>query len=658
MRKMYVLLLVLVLLVSGCQTQGDNETTDSSNNDTEVINEGNGSNQQDESMGSVDNREESTDADEASGADETTGTDEHTDESLDEEIVVIRSLEDIDRFIETMTLEEKAGQLIQAERGGIQIAELQEYNIGSILSGGGSVPSNNNPEGWTEMINRYIKVSLRSSSGLPIVYGIDAVHGNSNVDDVTVFPHNIGLGAANNPELMYEIGVATGEETLACGIHWNFAPAVSSVQDIRWGRSYESYSEQIDRVALLAPEYIKGLQSTGVMATTKHFIGDGQTTFGTGEGSNLIDRGDVTVSMDEIKRINLKAYEVAIEADTKSIMASFNSIHGAKVHGDQSILTDLLRDELGFEGLVVSDWEAIHTIAPTLEEQVALAINAGVDLLMQPYNWKDVHEAIVNNVNKGTITEARLNEAVRRNLVFKFEAGLFEDEPYRDAGEVGTVDHKAIARQAVAESMVLLENDGILPLNKSMKIFLTGPAADNVGIQSGGWTREWQGSMDPDLNNGTSLKDALVSVLTENGGSLVETAEEADVILLAIGEKPYTEMFGDSDDLSLSGPTALEGNLEAVQLAKDSGKPVVTVIIAGRPLMIDEYIRDWNAVAMAWLPGTEGSGMTDVLFGDVGFTGTLPVSWPKRTEDADVSVMMEDYDSQDLQYPYDYGLTY
>ncbi len=651
MKKILALILVMIMVLSGCQGNDDNKTANEQESGTE---QDSVTQESTESQTGVESDQEA----DTSEADDS--SDDGVEEPTEEEAIriTIQSLDDIDAFIATMTLEEKAGQLIQAERAGIQLYEVSEYNIGSILSGGGSVPGSNNPEGWTTMVNRFNKVSMNSSSGIPIIYGIDAVHGNSNVEDITVFPHNIGLGAANNPELMEDIGRATGEETLACGVLWNFAPAVSSVQDIRWGRSYESYSENIDRVANLAPSYITGLQSAGVMATTKHFIGDGQTTFGTGEGSNLIDRGDVTVSMEELLRINLKAYEAAIAADTKAIMASFNSIGGVKVHGDESILTGLLREELGFEGLVVSDWEAIHTIASNLEAQVALSINAGVDLLMQPFNWKDVHAAIVSNVEKGNITEERLNEAVKRNLVFKFEAGLFDGDNQGIAGEVGTEGNKAIARQAVTESLVLLENDGLLPLEKSMKIYLTGPASDNVGVQSGGWTREWQGSMDPDLNNGTSLKDAFQAVLEGAGGQLVDSPDQADVVVLAIGEKPYTEMMGDSADLSLTGPTALEGNMDSVAEAAASGKPVVTLIIAGRPMMIDDLKDDWNALVMTWLPGTEGAGVTDVLFGDKDFTGTLPVTWPKRSEDAYFSVMMEGYEELDVQYGYGFGLTY
>ena len=630
MKKILSIVLVLVLVLTGCQQENTNEVSTS----TEIEKP----------------TQESTTTTQASQ--------EAVQESTERGKITITSLEDIDGAIGLMTLEEKAGQLIQAERGGIQLSEISAYNIGSILSGGGSLPSKNTPEGWTTMINRMLKVSGNSSSGIPVIYGIDAVHGNNNVEDVIIFPHNIGLGAANDPNLMAEIGRVTAEEVLATGIDWDFAPAVSCVQDIRWGRSYESYSEDINRVVALAPPYIMSLQENGVMATTKHFIGDGMTTFGTGEGSNLIDRGDVTVDMATLLENNLPAYEAAIAAGTQSIMASFNSVAGVKMHGNQDLLTGLLRDQLGFEGLVVSDWEAIHTIAPDLKQQVAKAINAGIDMLMQPYNWKDVYNAIIANVEDGSISEQRLDEAVKRVLVFKYEAGLFALDGEKVPGQVGTEENRLVAREAVAKSMVLLKNEGLLPLDPSQKIYLIGPASDNVGIQSGGWTRSWQGLDEPNLNNGTSLKDALEIVLTAGGGSLVDTPDKADVVILAIGEKPYTEMMGDTEDLSLDGPLALEGNLSAVLEAKESGKPVVTLMIAGRPMLLEDYLEDWESFVMAFLPGTEGLGMTDVLFGDVNFTGTMPVTWPKTNDQAADSMIMDGYETIDHQVKYGDGLTY
>ena len=571
--------------------------------------------------------------------------------------IKIQSLSDIDQAIQDMTLEEKAGQLIQAERSSISTSDITRYNIGSILSGGGSTPNPNTPEAWVSMINQMNVAALQSSSGIPIIYGVDAVHGNNNVKNATIFPHNIGLGAANDPELMKAIGIATAKEMLAVGVDWNFAPAVSSAQDIRWGRTYESYSEDIQRVATLVVPYIEGQLSEGILTTTKHFIGDGYTTFLTGEDDNLIDRGDVTMSKDELFEGNLSAYQAAINANTSSIMASFNSVNGVKVHGDKSLLTDLLRDELQFKGLVVSDWEAIHKIAPTLNEQVALAINSGIDLLMEPYKWKDTYNAIIYNVNNGNISQERLDEAVKRNLVLKFEAGLFEDGLLKEAGQVGTQESKKIAREAVSKSLVLLKNENILPLEKNIKIYLIGPASDNVGIQSGGWTFSWQGEMDPNLNNGISLKDALSTVLSSNGGELVNNPNDADLILLAIGEKPYAEMHGDTDDLSLDGPLSLTENIQAVKYAQTLNKPILTIMIAGRPLLINDYINDWDAFVMAWLPGTEGNGITDVLFGDKPFQGTLPFTWPLTNEQASDSMNMENYSKIEHQFKYGDGLT-
>lgn len=571
--------------------------------------------------------------------------------------ISIHTLSDIDQAIQLMTLEEKAGHLIQAERSKISFSDITRYNIGSILSGGGSVPQGNTPETWVSMINQMNAAALNSSSGIPIIYGIDAVHGNSNVKNATIFPHNIGLGAANDPGLMKAIGVATAKEIAAIGVDWNFAPAVSSAQDIRWGRTYESYSEDIQRVSVLAVPYIEGLLSEGILTTTKHFIGDGYTTFLTGEDNNLIDRGDVTMSKEAMLAGNLSAYIAAIDANTSAIMASFNSVNGVKVHGDRTLLTDLLRTELQFDGLVVSDWEAIHTIAPNLNEQVALAINSGVDLLMQPNNWKDVYKAILYNVNNGHISQERLDEAVRRNLVLKFEAGLFDGDILKVAGEVGTQESKKVARDAVSKSLVLLKNEDILPLKKDIKIYLTGPASDNVGIQCGGWTLSWQGETDPNLNNGISLKDALNEVLSTHGGSLVNNPKDADVIILAIGEEPYAEMHGDTDDLSLDGPLSLADNIKAVEYVKTLDKPILTIMIAGRPLLIDAYINDWDAFIMAWLPGTEGNGMTDVLFGDKPFQGTLPFTWPITNDQASHTLNMENYSLINHQFKFGDGMT-
>lgn len=573
--------------------------------------------------------------------------------------LTITSIEDLPYVIAQMTLEEKAGQMIQAERGGIQLSEISAYNIGSILSGGGSAPQQNTSQGWVDLYNRMQRVSRNSSSGIPLLYGIDAVHGHNNVAGAVIFPHNIGLGAANDPYLLKTIGQAVADEMNATGINWNFAPALSVVQDLRWGRTYEGFSEASERVASLGSAYIEGLQSKGILATAKHFIGDGYTTYGTGEGSALLDRGDVTVPLEKLLDVYLPVYEKAIASGTASIMVSFNSVNGVKMHEHTYLLQEVLRGQLGFRGLIVSDWEAIHALEGTLKDQVASAINAGVDMLMQPYNWKEVYHAIIDNVKEGHLTEARLDESLLRILEMKFKAGLFKPDFEKTPGEIGAKHVRAVAREAVSKSMVLLKNQGqVLPLKKSARVYLIGPASDDLGVQSGGWTMSWQGDLQADLVGGTTIKEAFKDVLEANGGKLVDEINEADLVVVAIGEKPYAEMNGDSADLSLDGPLALSENLEALSLAKSSGKPILTLLVAGRPLLVEEELNEWDAFVMLWLPGTEGLGITDVLFGDVPFTGTLPVTWPKENAYASDSVHNEASTPSGHRFEYGFGLTY
>lgn len=578
--------------------------------------------------------------------DTTNGNDQN-----ENELLIINSIDEIDSVVASMTLEEKAGQIIQRLFGTLNMGQLVEFNIGSVLSGGGGAPTSNTPEAWVEKYNNLQLKAAESSTGIPIIYGIDAVHGHNNVENAVMFPHNIGLGAADNPELMEQIGAATAQEMITTGLDWNFAPAVSVVQDIRWGRSYESFGEETALVTRLAIPYIEGLQAEGIIATAKHFIGDGQTN----EGD---DQGDVIVTKEELLALNKPAFDAAIDAGVKTIMASFNSFQGEKMHGSSEFLTDLLRTEMGFDGLVVSDWEAIEQLpGDNTVDKVALAINAGVDLLMQPTTWEIVYNSIITAVETGLISEERLNEAVKRNLVLKFEAGLLDGDVVKTAGEIGSDEIRFVARQAVGESMVLLKNDSdILPLSKESKIYLTGPASDNLGYQCGGWTLEWQGVSYADIAGGTSVKDALEDVLSETGGTLVEDISEADVVIMVLGEEPYTEGAGDTDDLSIIGGHTLEGNLSAIEEVQNSGKPVVTLLLAGRPLIVDSYIDQWDAFVMGWLPGTEALGVTDVLFGDRDFTGKLPVTWPKDNSQSSHTVNMDDYDSIDHQYKFGFGL--
>ncbi|MBI9100230.1 MAG: glycoside hydrolase family 3 protein [Spirochaetaceae bacterium] len=572
----------------------------------------------------------------------------------------ITSEADIDKIIPLLSNAEKAGQMLQAERNGITIAEIVNFNIGSILSGGGSTPIGNTPTDWVEMYNEMQLASRNSSSQIPLVYGIDAVHGHNNVKGAVIFPHNIGLGAANNAALMEEMGRMVAKEIHATGLNWNFAPAVSVVQDIRWGRSYESFSENPALAAPLGAAYVTGLEAEGIMSTTKHFIGDGLTDQGD-------DQGDVIVGDSELQRINLPVYEAAITAGTKSIMATYNSVDGAKVHGSTYYLTTVLRDTLGFEGLIVSDWNGVdQVVGGDLEASVIQAINAGIDLLMQPHSWEAVYNIILANMGSA-IPMSRINDAVKRNLIFKYQAGLFTDDYLKTPEAVGSAEVRAVARDLVAESMVLLKNDTVgagplLPLAKSTNIYLTGPAANDLGVQCGGWTIGWQGTSDSMVVGGTSLREAIIAA----GGTLVTTAAEADVVILAIGESSYAEGDGDEDGLNplsiIGGNNSLGGNEAAIDAAEASGKPVVTIIMAGRPLLIEDYVDNWDALVMAWLPGSEGLGMTDVLFGDKPFTGTLPVTWPNDIDDADDSIMMDTsmggtatYTNTDYRFPYGYS---
>jgi beta-glucosidase len=555
------------------------------------------------------------------------------------------------KTLNELTLEEKIGQMIQVERSAMSLPKIEALGIGSVLSGGGSVPGNGLISDWNEMMTEYEEESAGSSSGIPIIYGIDAVHGNNNVFTATIFPHNIGLGAANDPELLIKIGKATAEEMKVIGAHMNFAPAVSVIRDKRWGRTYEGYSEDPEIVSRLGSAYIEGLKGVGIITTAKHFIGDGYVEYGTGEGANLIDRGNVVMPLDELMAIYGPVYQSAIDAGVDAIMVSFSSVGGERMHGNGHLLTTVLREEMNFDGVVISDWEGIHALSGLLEDQVVKAVNAGIDLLMQPYNGEETYNALLKAVRGGRITEERINEAVSRILKMKEKAGLLDAESEASEYKMGSEFAVTVAREAVSKSQVLLKNDSVLPLKENQRIYVMGPASDNIGIQCGGWTVEWQGTMTEEFSWGDSILDAF----EQASDFVVDSPDEADVIVLVIGEKPYAEMFGDTDDASLNGPMSLNGNLKAAELAKTYGKPVVTLIVAGRPLVIEEHLNDWDALVMSFLPGTEAQGITDVLYGKVPFTGKLPITWPKKTSGFDITFMDLDRTAEVL-FPLGYGL--
>jgi len=556
-------------------------------------------------------------------------------------------------------LRSKIAQLVQAERNNFTAQQWAEYPLGSILSGGGSRPADDSASGWRSMVENYQK-----STSVPVIYGVDAVHGHNNLLGATIFPHNIGLGAANDEDLMRRIGIATGKEVSATGVHWNFAPTLAVVQDIRWGRTYESYSENPQIVSKLGSAYIQGLQSVGIAATAKHFLADGATVFGTGSGSYLLDQGDAQLDEAEIRRVHLYPYLSAIrDAEVLTVMVSFSSINGDKMHASKYWLTDVLKGELGFKGLVISDWEAIHQLPGSLYQQIVLSINAGVDMLMEPFLWKESVDAMVRAVKNGDISKQRIEDAYQRVMYVKEKLGLIDGifEVY-DESVIHSQEHQELAREAVSKSLVLLKNKGVLPLKKNAKILLIGPGADNAGLASGGWTFSWQGeSTGNQLPQATTLKQAFESVAGVHGGMIttdVTKINEVDVVVLALAENPYAEGVGDANDLSLNGSLMNSANKEAIELAKLSKKPVVTILTAGRPRLVNEELRDWDAFVMAWLYGSEANGITDVLYGDVNFTGKLPFSWPKTSETGNISTENPNRDDSNIQFEYGFGLKY
>lgn len=565
----------------------------------------------------------------------------------------------VEEMLLKMTLSEKAAQMVQAERGSITPAQVEQYGIGSILSGGGSHPSSydNSVADWYNMYAAYQQAALDSSSEIPLIYGIDAVHGNNNLYGATIFPHNIGLGAANDPNLVYDISKATAEEMLITGINWTFAPALSVVQNIRWGRTYEGYSENPLIHQNLTAQAILGFEENGVSATAKHFFGDGGT-------SNGQDQGNSVMLTDEVKEIHLAPYIEAIEADVDTIMISYSSVNGTKMHGSHYWITEVLKEEMGFDGFIISDWNAIHQLPGDFEDQVVLSINAGVDMLMEPYDWENTISTIISAVNGNKITMQRIDDAVRRILQVKYERGLFTDPLFQLEGDyLYNEDHQALAREAVQKSLVLLKNDQqSLPLAKTENIYIVGPASDHVGLLCGGWTTYWQGNTSSDIGVGTSILDAMAAVLSTTSGTIVNNIAQADTVIVVLSEEPYAEGNGDNGTLTLTSGNASAGNAQALQIAQDAhnqGKNVVGILISGRPLLLGNSLQYFNSFVAAWLPGTEGgNGISDVLFGDVDFTGTLSFTWPSELSQVGYTSNRSDYNIALVLYPFGYGLTY
>jgi beta-glucosidase len=581
-----------------------------------------------------------------------------------------------------MTLEEKVGQMIQADIASISPEELRTYKLGSILAGGGAAPGDNvraTPQAWLNLTDDYYRASLTASSAahppIPILFGIDAVHGHAKVVGATIFPHNVALGAAHDPDLVRRIGVATAEEVAATGIDWTFAPTVAVARDVRWGRSYESYSESPELVAAYAAAMVTGLQGQRdtpqfmalghTLSSVKHFLGDGGTLGGRDQGNTILPEAQLCA-------VHGAGYPAAIKAGALIVMASYNSWNGVKLHANHYLLTDILKGRLGFNGFVVGDWNAHEQVPGCTKYRCAAAVLAGVDMLMAPDGWRELYENTLAQVRSGEIPKARIDDAVRRILRVKTVAGMFKrpaPKQRSDAGDftrLGSADHRALAREAVRKSLVLLKNDhGILPLNPHASILVAGGAADSIGAQTGGWTIDWQGdhNSNGDFPGGTSIFGGIQAAVAAGGGSAVLSkegrfTEKPDAAIVVFGESPYAEFQGDRENLEFSPNDAHD--LELLRRLHAEGVPTVAVFLSGRPLWVNPEINASDAFVAAWLPGSEGEGVADVLFRSTGrehydFTGRLAFSWPETaapvTYDAAGNV-------SGAQFPRGWGLDY
>lgn len=582
-------------------------------------------------------------------------------------------------LMKRMTLEEKIGQMVQIERTVATPDVMKQYFIGSVLSGGGSVPGPKaSAEAWVNLVNGIQKASLSTRLGIPMIYGIDAVHGHSNVYNATIFPHNVGLGVTRDPQLVKKIGEATALEVRATGIPYAFAPCIAVCRDPRWGRCYESYSED-HRIVQLMTEIIPGLQgelpanskkgvpfvapgNTKVAACAKHFVGDGGTTKG-------IDENNTVISMNGLLNIHMPAYYNAISKGVATVMVSYSSWNGKRMHINHDLVTGFLKNKMKFRGFVISDWQGIDRVTSpphaNYSSSVQAGVDAGIDMIMVPFNFTEFIDDLTYQVKNNIIPMSRINDAVQRILRVKFVMGLFE-KPLADlsmANHLGSQEHRELAREAVRKSLVLLKNGKyttakpLLPLpKKAPKILVAGSHADNLGYQCGGWTITWQGLGGNDLTTGTTILNAVKNtvdpttqvVYNENPDANFVSSNKFSYAIVVVGEPPYAEMYGDSSNLTISepGPSTINNVCGAVKC--------VVVVISGRPVVIQPYLEKIDALVAAWLPGTEGQGVADNLFGDYGFTGKLARTWFKTVDQLPMNVGDPHYDPL---FPFGFGIT-
>jgi beta-glucosidase len=567
-----------------------------------------------------------------------------------------------------MTLAEKIGQMTQVEKNAISANpdDIRRLGIGSLLSGGGQAPASNTKEAWADMTDGFQRLALESRLGIPLIYGIDAIHGHNNLKDAVIFPHDIGLGAARDPELVRAVARATAEEVAATGIRWDFAPVVAVPQDIRWGRTYEAFGEDTELVSQLTRAYVEGLQGSGlgaragddgravVLATPKHYVGDGGTRIGTGR-EQLLDRGDTQLDEATLRSVHLPPYRAAIAAGAESIMVSYSSWNGLKMHAHEYLLTEVLKGELGFQGFLISDWMALDELGGSERDNIKTAILAGLDMVMVPTAYASFIRHLTSLVESGEIPMARIDDAVRRILRVKMRLGLFE-RPFADRGLLATVaseGHRRIAREAVARSQVLLKNTAaLLPLSKRLKaLFVAGEGADDIGLQCGGWTIDWQGRKGP-ITAGVSLLDGLRAAVAPSTQVVYSATGEhrgpkAEVGIAVVAETPYAEWHGD-----VRVPTLRPEDRAVIAKVRAASERLVIVVLSGRPLIMTDEIAGADAVVAAFLPGTEGAGVADVLFGDRPFTGRLPIAWPRDA----TGLVKSERNETNVLFPFGFGL--
>ena len=577
----------------------------------------------------------------------------------------------VNNLMKTMSIEEKVGQVIQADLDFIKPSDLRDYPIGSVLNGGNTSPRGKlraSPAEWKSLAQEFYEESKKTGASIPVLWGTDAVHGHSNVFGATIFPHNIGIGAAANPQLVEDIGAAVAEEVLATGLFWTFAPTVTIPQNFRWGRTYEGYSEDPVLVSKLGSAFIEGLQGTKkeflndtkILGTAKHFLGDGGTYLG-------IDQGDTRANEENMRVIHGEPYFASLNSCVRVVMASFNSWNGSKVHGNKYLLTEVLKEKMNFTGFVVGDWNGHQQVPGCNAGSCPESFNAGVDMFMVPENWKALYKNTVKQVKDGEISKERLDDAVKRILTVKQQLGMFEGRVPNQTkySEVGLQKNRDIARRAVRESLVLIKNNNaILPIKNKQKILVIGDSADSLKIQTGGWTLDWQGAnnTNSDFPGSITFLEALkeyenLEITHKNSLSNLDLNKNYDLVIVAYGEEPYAEGIGDRKNLFYRDSKTLN----TLKRLKRNGNKVVSIFFTGRPLWTNEFINLSDAFVVAWLPGTESRGMTDVLVanedGSVNydFQGKLPFSWPSDPNQSTIAF----YDpASDAEFDYGYGLTY